>query len=293
MSYTRSSLSLSLRTTITITVVTDYRRTVWPSPLSSLNSSVAEFLDGLNDIILDLDDLVVATSSSIDADSANSTSTSSTNVEELSSSSSSTTTTTSSAPLLLTFSHFLPRIELLPEKRYLSLPTLHSCVGSTYLETRLRQLRRRSCIHDDDAANIMGDNDHLHAFGHSHLAWDQCIEGIRYVHVPLAYPREWEQRRRSLEIGSMNGEDSEMRLPVCIWDSSSSSSSSRSGSTPSSSSPNVGNDEGNESNTAATTTTSGFPTYWLGGWWSKYYAVMERQPHRNTELAPWAARRFR
>ena len=226
---------------------------------------MAEFLDGLNDIILDLDDLVVATKSS------------------------KSSIISSSAPLLLTFSHFLPRIELLPEKRYLSLPTLHSCVGSTYLETRLRQLRRRSCIHDDDTdtdtANIMGDNDHLHAFGHSHLAWDQSIEGIRYVHVPLAYPREWEQRRRSLEIGSMNGEDSEMRLPVCIWDSSSSS-------TPSSS-PNVGNDEGNESNTAATTTTSGFPTYWLGGWWSKYYAVMERQPHRNTELAPWAARRFR
>lgn len=250
---------------------------------------MAEFLDGLNDIILDLDDLVAtSSSSSIDAGSAN-TSTSSTNVEELSSS------TSSSAPLLLTFSHFLPRIELLPEKRYLSLPTLHSCVGSTYLETRLRQLRRRSCIHDDDdtddtnTANNMGDSDHLHAFGHSHLAWDQCIEGIRYVHVPLAYPREWEQRRRSLEIGSMSGEDSEMRLPVCIWDSSSSSSSTPS----SSSSPNVGNDEGNESNTAATTTTSGFPTYWLGGWWSKYYAVMERQPHRNTELAPWAARRFR
>ncbi|KAL3801194.1 hypothetical protein ACHAWO_002765 [Cyclotella atomus] len=37
----------------------------------------------------------------------------------------------------------------------------------------------------------------------------------------------------------------------------------------------------------------GFPSEWLGGWWSKYYNIMERQPHRNTELAPWAARRYR
>mmetsp|Transcript_3651 Transcript_3651/g.8089 ORF Transcript_3651/g.8089 Transcript_3651/m.8089 type:complete len:585 (+) Transcript_3651:53-1807(+) len=209
-------------------VVADYRRTVWPSPLSSLDDSVSQFIDGLNDIILDLGDIKIEDTP------------------------------------MLTFSHFLPRIELLPEKRYLSLPTLHSCIGSTFLETRLRRLG--NCMDKN------GNTDHLHAFGHSHLAWDAVIDGVRYVHVPLAYPREWEQRRRSLEIGSMNGEESENRLPVCIWDNS------------------LG-----EKNSKADSeyTSTGFPSQWLGGWWSKYYAVMPRQPHRNTELAPWAAKRFR
>lgn len=217
-------------------VVADYRRTVWPSPLSSLDSSVAEFLDGLNGIILDLDEI--------------------TNIEK----------EDTVPPMLLTFSHFLPRIELLPEKRYLSLPTLHSCVGSMFLETRLRQL-------NTSTENGTDENPHLHAFGHSHLAWDQTIDGIRYVHVPLAYPKEWQQRRRSLEIGSMKGEVSENRFPVCIWDGSLV--------------------EQKSDNNDGVNNRSGFPSHWLGGWWSKYYTVMPRQPHRNAALAPWAAKRFR
>jgi len=207
-------------------VVSDYYRTTWPEPLSQKDDSVAEFLDGLNDIILDLDEVKMDNSNC----------------------------------RILTVSHFLPRIELIPEKRYLSLPTLHSSVGSTYLERRIRQLRS-SCGKGDD-----NKDDHLHAFGHSHLSWDLLIDGVRYVHVPLAYPREWEQRRGSLEIGTMQGTVSDLRLPVCIWDSS------------------LIKDDTKE---------SGFPKDWLGGWWSKYYDVIPREPHRNTELAPWAAKRFR
>ena len=125
---------------------------------------------------------------------------------------------------------------------------------------QIRQLRSSCGKSDDDK------EDHLHAFGHSHLSWDLHIDGVRYVHVPLAYPREWEQRRGSLEIGTMQGEVSDLRHPVCIWDSSL-----------------IGDD----------TEESGFPRDWLGGWWSKYYDVIPREPHRNTELAPWAAKRFR
>ena len=208
-------------------VVSDYYRTTWPQPLSQQDDSVAEFLDGLNDVILDLEELK--------NDNNNNGS-------------------------ILTVSHFLPRIELIPEKRYLTLPTLHSSVGSTYLESRLRQLRS-SCGKSDDKDK----DDHLHAFGHSHLSWDLIIDGVRYVHVPLAYPREWQQRRGSLEIGTMQGEESDLRHPVCIWDGS------------------LIEDE----------CITGFPKDWLGGWWSKYYDVIPREPHRNKELAPWAAKRFR
>jgi hypothetical protein len=195
-------------------VVADYKKTKWPEPLSTSNDSIAEFMDELNDVLFDWNDIDVRSNSSI-----------------------------------LTYSHFLPRIDLLPEKRYLTLPTLHSCVGSTYLEQRLRCYNRR----------FSAKTHHLHAFGHSHLSWDQTINGVRYIHVPLAYPREWVQRRRSLEIGTMQGVD---RFPVCIWEKS-------------------------------TDGENGFPTEWLGGWWSKYYNIMPREPQRNWELAPWAARRFR
>ena len=201
-------------------VVADYRKAKWPEPLSQLNDSVALFMDELNDIILDCDLDVKNGERSCESTS------------------------------ILTFSHFLPRIDLIPEKRYLTLPTLHSCMGSTYLESRIRKLQ--------DQLNDTSSVQHLHAFGHSHLSWDQEIDKTRYVHVPLAYPKEWEQRRRSLEIGTMHGEISNDRFPVCIWD-----------------------------------VANGFPGDWLGGWWSKYYHIMERQPHRNKELAPWAARRFR
>ena len=208
-------------------VVTDYRKAKWSEPISSKDDSIAEFMDELNDVILDWECIS-------DGENDNSTS-------------------------ILTFSHFLPRIDLLPEKRYLTLPTLHSCVGSTYLETRLRFLHNQFSQHQESV-------NHLHAFGHSHLAWDQVINNVRYIHVPLAYPKEWEQRRRSLEIGTMQGEISENRFPVCIWDN---------------------NAQSNEQES------HGFPDEWLGGWWSKYYHIMDRRPHLNKQLAPWAARRFR
>ncbi len=207
----------------TVKVGADYRKTVWPHPMTPLDDSVAQFIDSLNDVILDLD-----------------------NIDKWDEEEEDDAT-------ILTFSHFLPRVELLPEKRYLSLPTLPACSGSTFLESRLRELNENL----PNKKNGDGMR-HLHAFGHSHLAYDLVIEDVRYVHVPLAYPREWEQRRRSLEIGTMAGEESHRRYPVSIWEKQ-----------------------------------SQFPSEWLGGWWSKYYTIMQREPHRTKELAPWVARRFK
>merc|ERR1711862_378203 len=151
-------------------VVADFRRTKWPKPLNMMDDSVARMVDGLNDDILNMGEIEDALGR---------------------------------AKELLTFSHFVPRIELMPEKRYLNLPTLHSSIGSTFLEARLRHL-----------TGLLGDNDvasggalcirHLHSFGHSHLSWDATIGDVRYINVPLAYPKEWKTRRRSLEIGSMH-----------------------------------------------------------------------------------------
>ena len=44
-------------------------------------------------------------------------------------------------PPVVSFSHFLPRPDLLPEKRMLYHPNLAKAAGSDYLEARVRRLR--------------------------------------------------------------------------------------------------------------------------------------------------------
>lgn len=78
----------------------------------------------------------------------------------------------------ITFSHFLPRPELLPEKRFLLHPNLPRVVGSTLLGDRVGALRPA-----------------LHVFGHTHFVWDMVLDGTRYVQWPLASPREQQRRK--------------------------------------------------------------------------------------------------
>ena len=74
---------------------------------------------------------------------------------------------------LVTFSHFLPRPELLLEKRFLLCPQLPKAAGSRYLGARLAALRPA-----------------LHVFGHTHFSMDKTINNIRYVQQPLGNPEE-------------------------------------------------------------------------------------------------------
>lgn len=98
--------------------MTDYRACEFPQPLSMLNDSVAAALDAMND---------------------------------------ERTRSLSQRPAtepLVTFSHFLPRQELLPEKRFLFIPTLPKASGSPFLAARLAALAPT-----------------VHCFGHTHFAW--------------------------------------------------------------------------------------------------------------------------
>lgn len=74
---------------------------------------------------------------------------------------------------IISFSHFLPRQELCPEKRFLIEPLLSRVIGSDPLEAQVRRL-----------------NPHLHLFGHTHIPIDLKLEGIRYLQWPLGYSRE-------------------------------------------------------------------------------------------------------
>eukprot|EP00276_Gloeochaete_wittrockiana_P000767 CAMPEP_0184671468 /NCGR_PEP_ID=MMETSP0308-20130426/85520_1 /TAXON_ID=38269 /ORGANISM="Gloeochaete witrockiana, Strain SAG 46.84" /LENGTH=275 /DNA_ID=CAMNT_0027118607 /DNA_START=161 /DNA_END=985 /DNA_ORIENTATION=+ len=73
---------------------------------------------------------------------------------------------------VISFSHFLPRRELLPPKECLHF-NLFKVAGSLLIEEQIREL-----------------GSVVHCFGHSHIATDVTIEGIRYIQNPVGYPEE-------------------------------------------------------------------------------------------------------
>eukprot|EP00916_Digyalum_oweni_P021973 GHVL01036417.1.p1 GENE.GHVL01036417.1~~GHVL01036417.1.p1 ORF type:complete len:317 (+),score=45.92 GHVL01036417.1:98-1048(+) len=84
---------------------------------------------------------------------------------------------------VISFSHFVPRLDLNPEKRYLFYPKLPGSIGSNYLRARVAEL-----------------TPNIHVFGHTHFAWDSTLDGIRYIQAPLSYPSERVTRLRSLTM---------------------------------------------------------------------------------------------
>jgi len=74
---------------------------------------------------------------------------------------------------IISFSHFLPRRDLLPPTHRLKFKGLPKVAGCIALDAQIRQLGAR-----------------VHVFGHSHISCDRVIDGVRYVQNPLRYPRE-------------------------------------------------------------------------------------------------------
>lgn len=74
---------------------------------------------------------------------------------------------------VISFSHFLPRRDLLPEVEYLRFKSLPKVAGCAALDEQIRSLRSS-----------------IHVFGHSHISCDRVIDGVRYVQHSLRYPKE-------------------------------------------------------------------------------------------------------
>jgi predicted phosphodiesterase len=74
---------------------------------------------------------------------------------------------------VLSFSHFLPRPELLPSVEHLRFRGLPKVAGCLRLEAQIRALGAR-----------------VHVFGHSHIRRDVVLEEVRYVQHHLGYPQE-------------------------------------------------------------------------------------------------------
>lgn len=74
---------------------------------------------------------------------------------------------------VISFSHFLPRRDLLPAAHFLRFRGLPRVAGCAALDAQLR--RAGSC---------------LHVFGHTHIDCDTVLDGVRYVQNALHYPAD-------------------------------------------------------------------------------------------------------
>jgi Icc-related predicted phosphoesterase len=74
---------------------------------------------------------------------------------------------------VITFSHFLPRIDLVPAFVSARNRRLDPVLGSTRLERQLREL-----------------NSSIHVYGHSHINRSASIDGVTYVNNAFGYPGE-------------------------------------------------------------------------------------------------------
>ncbi len=74
---------------------------------------------------------------------------------------------------VITFSHFLPRIDLVPAYVPAKYRVLDPVLGSTRLDDQLRRFQP-----------------HVHVYGHSHINRSLRIEGVTYINNALGYPQE-------------------------------------------------------------------------------------------------------
>ncbi|CAL1142508.1 unnamed protein product, partial [Cladocopium goreaui] len=99
---------------------------------------------------------------------------------------------------IFSFSHYLPRQELFPEKRFLLDSCLHKVSGSMALEEQIRRLKPA-----------------VHIFGHTHLTVDLVLEDQRYLQWALGAPREQAAMSRAVaDTGLLVLYDSDSDHPV-------------------------------------------------------------------------------
>jgi predicted phosphodiesterase len=82
---------------------------------------------------------------------------------------------------IITFSHFLPRIDLIPAQVSSRHRLLDPVLGSSRLDDQLRQL-----------------GSSIHVYGHSHINRRIDIDGVTYINNALGYPGEERIAKRQL-----------------------------------------------------------------------------------------------
>ncbi|WP_186188393.1 metallophosphoesterase family protein [Burkholderia gladioli] len=81
----------------------------------------------------------------------------------------------------ISFSHFLPRIDVMPAYIPASRRMLYPVLGSSLIEAQVRRIRPD-----------------LHLYGHSHVNREVVLDGIRYLNNAFGYPHEERITKKSL-----------------------------------------------------------------------------------------------
>ncbi|NEP11006.1 MAG: metallophosphoesterase [Symploca sp. SIO2C1] len=84
---------------------------------------------------------------------------------------------------VISFSHFLPTVELLPNPKYLKFKRLPDVSVSTVLADQIKLIGSK-----------------IHIFGHSHINRDVLIDNVRYIQNALLYPRERRENSVNLKL---------------------------------------------------------------------------------------------
>lgn len=85
---------------------------------------------------------------------------------------------------VITYSHFLPRIDLMPGFLPCASRLLYPILGSTEIDRRLRRL-----------------SSSIHVYGHSHVNRHVKIDGVSYVNNAFGYPSEtWITSKRLISV---------------------------------------------------------------------------------------------
>jgi Icc-related predicted phosphoesterase len=87
---------------------------------------------------------------------------------------------------VISFSHFLPRIDILPANPRPEVRMLYPVLGTTRLDQQIRQLQPA-----------------IHVYGHSHLNRQVTLDGTSYVNNAFGYPHEGHlaaKRLRCVEV---------------------------------------------------------------------------------------------
>lgn len=98
---------------------------------------------------------------------------------------------------VISFSHFLPLPECLPDKSKLFIKFLPKVVGTTALDVQVRVRQHandnwklvQACL-TSLSFSLQKLNSVIHAFGHTHIVWNRKINNIWYTQRCLKYPRE-------------------------------------------------------------------------------------------------------
>lgn len=85
--------------------------------------------------------------------------------------------------VVISFSHFVPRIDLMPEQIPARYRYVYPVLGSAALDRQIRQLQAHR---------------HLHIYGHSHVNRDIVLDEIEYTNNAFGYPSEQNISRKQL-----------------------------------------------------------------------------------------------